>query len=75
MDDIADDSRKFVNLVSNFVHIDAIVVGIRLPFTITTGIQKLFVFLVFFGIEHIITFVAELDTDKSWSSFANCILL
>lgn len=48
-----------------FVDIDAIVIRWHFVVTITTGIQQYFVLLVLFGVQHVVTLLAETDPNES----------
>jgi len=62
--DVTDDLRQFVNIMLYLVDINTHVVSLLLVITVPTGVQQLSVVLVFFWIQHIVTFLTKLNTDK-----------
>lgn len=63
--DLWTDVTQFINFMHQFVDIDAIVIRWHLVVTITAGIQQYFVLLVLFGVQHVVTLLAETDPNES----------
>jgi len=62
--DVAHDMSQFVNLVRNFVDINAVVVSQLLVVAVPAGVQKLTPFLILPRVQHVVALGAKLDSDK-----------
>ena len=64
-DDVGDDLRESVHLVSDFVDVDARVIGGHAEFAISTAVHENALLLVLFWIQHVVAFLAESNTDEA----------
>jgi len=57
-------SRQFIDFVSDFIDINAIIVCDLLIVTVSTGVKQYSGLFIFARIQHIIAFLTELNSDK-----------
>jgi len=62
--DVAHDVSQFVNLVRNFVDVNAVVVSQLLVVAIPAGVEQLTPFLVLPRVQHVVALGTKLDSDK-----------
>jgi len=67
MDDLWDDPGQFVDVMSDLVDVDTVVVGDLFVVTVPTGIQEMTVLLVLLWVQHVITFLTKLYSNEGRS--------
>jgi len=62
--DVAHDVGQFINLVRNFVDVDAVVVSQLLVVAVPAGVQQLTPFLILPRVQHVVALGTKLDSNK-----------
>ena len=63
-DDVWNDLSDFVDLVHDFIHVDAITVGQLLVVAVPARVHQHLVLFVLFGVKHVVALLAKPDANK-----------
>jgi hypothetical protein len=59
------DSRQFVNVVGDFIHVDTVVVRYLFVVAVPTRVEQDFVVFVLLWVEHVVALLTKLDSHKT----------